>query len=197
MVFDLDGVLVDSGEAWHRVVSRGLARWGRPPVTREAFLTTFGQGVEADRRQYFPDRSAAEIAAFYAGAFADETAAVALADGAWEVLDALGDRGIARAVVTNTPVDLARGVLAAKGLTPRLESWAAAGEAAEKPAPDLVRLALARLGVAASDALYVGDSESDRLAARAAGVRMVGLRTDGDVRIESLRDLLPLTDALR
>ena len=190
VLFDLDGVLMDSGEAWYRVVSRGLALWGRPAITREVFLTTFGQGVEADRRQFYPGRSAEEIAAFYDLAFGEEAGAVTLADGALEVLAALGGRGLLRAVVTNTPVRLARRVLAEQGLDRHLEATAAAGEAAEKPAPDLVRLALLRLGVSAADAIYVGDSDSDRRAAHAAGVRMIGLRTDGDPRIESLRELV-------
>jgi HAD superfamily hydrolase (TIGR01509 family) len=112
-----------------------------------------------------------------------------------DVLDALGRRGILRAVVTNTPADLARRVLADKGFATRLEVVAAAGEAAEKPAPDLVRLALARLGVAPAEAIFVGDSDSDLRAARAAGVRMIGLGHEGDARIGALADLLPLVDA--
>jgi phosphoglycolate phosphatase/AHBA synthesis associated protein len=38
--------------------------------------------------------------------------------------------------------------------------------------------------------VVVGDSRYDREAARAAGVRFVGFRTDGDERLERL-DLLP------
>jgi phosphoglycolate phosphatase/AHBA synthesis associated protein len=61
-----------------------------------------------------------------------------------------------------------------------------------KPAPDLVRLALAEVGVSAGEAWLVGDSRYDREAARAAGVRFVGLGIDGDARIEALADLLGL-----
>jgi pyridoxal phosphatase len=43
-----------------------------------------------------------------------------------------------------------------------------------KPAPDLLRLALARAGVAPGDAVYLGDTpETDGEAARAAGVPFV------------------------
>jgi phosphoglycolate phosphatase-like HAD superfamily hydrolase len=52
-----------------------------------------------------------------------------------------------------------------------------------------VLYSLQKLGVAASQALMVGDSRYDRGAAGAAGVRFVGLGLDGDVRIEQLSEL--------
>lgn len=47
-----------------------------------------------------------------------------------------------------------------------------------KPAPDAVLQALERCGVATADAIFVGDSEADAHAARAAGVRLIGVTTD-------------------
>ena len=60
-----------------------------------------------------------------------------------------------------------------------------------KPAPDIVELCLARAGVAASRAVYVGDSETDRVAAAAAGTHFIGVgaRVDHDYRIDRLIDL--------
>jgi phosphoglycolate phosphatase/AHBA synthesis associated protein len=49
-----------------------------------------------------------------------------------------------------------------------------------------------RLDVSVDEALVVGDSRYDREAARAAKVHFVGLRIDGDVRIERLGELLKL-----
>ncbi len=49
-----------------------------------------------------------------------------------------------------------------------------------KPQPDLLQLALARAGVAPSDAVFIGDTpETDGVAARAAGVEFVLLRRPG------------------
>ena len=44
-----------------------------------------------------------------------------------------------------------------------------------KPAPDIVQLCLARAEVSAERAVYVGDSETDRIAAEAAGVAFIGV----------------------
>jgi pyrophosphatase PpaX len=49
----------------------------------------------------------------------------------------------------------------------------------QKPEPDLLLLALARLGADADDAAYVGDSPFDMRAARAAGLHAVGVTWGG------------------
>lgn len=60
-----------------------------------------------------------------------------------------------------------------------------------KPAPDLLLACLERTGVAATAAVFVGDTLVDRDAAAAAGVAYVGIGpvSGGDVVIEELRAL--------
>ncbi|MBW2736945.1 MAG: HAD family hydrolase [Deltaproteobacteria bacterium] len=189
VLFDLDGVLVDSAPAWHRVIDEGARQSGHPGVSFERFIGTFGQGVDADRRNFFPSLTNAEVDALYLERFASHLDALRVMEGAHLLLDRLGAAGIARAVVTNTPRLLADKVLAHAQLSARLESSSAGGEAAEKPSPKLVELALKRLSLSAKDVIYVGDSQSDRGAARAAGIFMVGLGIEGDARIEHLSEL--------
>lgn len=183
-------MLLDSAHAWHRVVQAGRERAGASPVPFAAFDATFGQGVVADRDQFFPDWSVEAVHAFYDEQYPRELEALRLMAGAEALLDALAKRRLVRAVVTNTERGLAERTLAQTGLTHRVEVLSAAGDAPEKPAPDLILLALERLGLAKRQAVYVGDSESDRQAAQAAGVFMVGYRRPGDARIEKLGDLL-------
>lgn len=190
VLFDLDGVLVDSARAWHRVVAEGAKRFGCPDVSWERFRPTFGQGPEADQRDFFPGVELADIVRHYDAALPKELSWVETMEGAPALLATLAREGIDRAVVTNTPRELALEVLETTGLLASVKVLAAAGEAAEKPAPDLIWLALERLGRDASEAVYVGDSESDRAAARAAGIFMVGLCREGDARIDSLGELL-------
>lgn len=189
VLFDLDGVLVDSARAWHRVLEACAKKHGYPPIPWETFRLTFGQGPDADQGQFFPGVTVEEVTAFYDRAFPEELGAVELMAGAESLLKAIGEMGLGRAVVTNTPLELAQKVLERTGLRQHLEALAAAGEAPEKPAPDLVLLALGRLGLTPGEALYVGDSESDRRAARSGGIFMVGFRREGDATIEDLHDL--------
>jgi HAD superfamily hydrolase (TIGR01509 family) len=107
------------------------------------------------------------------------------------LLETLGQRGLRRAVVTNTASTLAPSLLGAGDLVRFFECVACANLVPRsKPAPDLVLYALEKLGVAPHEAVMVGDSRYDRGAASAAGVRFVGLGLDGDVRIERLGELL-------
>lgn len=190
ILYDLDGVLVKSAPAWYRVLVRACARFGTPSASEEEFRACFGQGIEADRARFFPSASVAEIASFYEEAFPEEIEAVEIPEGAMEVLSAARAGGLRQAVVTNAPRNLARRIITAKSLDKYVDACAAAGEAPEKPAPDLILLALSRLGLAASEALYVGDTPTDAEAARRAGVRLAGLGIAGDIKIASLLDLL-------
>jgi hypothetical protein len=71
--------------------------------------------------------------------------------------------GRGRAVVTNTVSPLAATLLGAAGLSDCFECVACANLVPRsKPAPDLVLYALEKLGVAAGEALMVGDSRYDR-----------------------------------
>jgi len=190
VLYDLDGVLVDSMQAWFRVIQRGARELGHPEVSFEHFRRTFGQGVEADRAEFLPEWTSPEVAAFYQRAFAEELAGVEIKGEATRVLEGVRSLGLRQALVTNTPLELAREILRRTGLGRYLDALACAGEAAEKPAPDLIWLALERLGSSADQALYVGDSETDRLAARAAGIRLVGLGIPGDLTLGRLDELL-------
>ena len=105
------------------------------------------------------------------------------------VVDALRTRGLRQALITNTPGPLAREIVAAARI--RLDDAVGGTDVANgKPAPDMVVEACRRLGVAAAEACVVGDSRYDRDAAGAAGVFFVGLRLDGDARVERLGELL-------
>lgn len=173
VLFDMDGVLVHSRPVW-RALIRGLCRdLGYPEVSDADFATMWGQGVQADVARVFVRHTVAEIAALYDARFLDHVADLQVDPAGPEVFAALRARGLRIAVVTNTPRPLADAILEVAGLSPdALVGGTDAPRA--KPAPDLVRLACARLGVAPDAAVMVGDSRYDREAAEAAGVPFCG-----------------------
>lgn len=193
VLFDMDGVLIRSEEAWLRVLEDAGRRFRGSPVTREEFAPTFGQGTAEDVRVFGLRCTPAELDAFYLEHLPAHAGGVWVNPDARELLEALAARGLRRAVVTNTVSALARVLLGAARLLELFEVLACADLVPHaKPAPDLVLHALGRLGVPPGAALMVGDSRFDRGAAQAAGVRFVGLGLDGDARIERLGELLPL-----
>lgn len=191
VLFDMDGVLLKSEEAWAHVVAAAGERFRGHPVSREEFQPTFGQGTEADVRVFGLRCTPAELDRFYIEHFPRYAQAVWVNPEARGLLETLGARGLGRAVVTNTVSPLAATLLEAAHLRDCFECLACADLVARsKPAPDLVLYALERLGVAAGEALMVGDSRYDKGAAAAAGVRFVGLGLEGEARIERLSELM-------
>ena len=192
VLFDLDGVLVKSEEAWFRAVEESGRRFrGGRAVTREEFAPTFGQGTAADVEVFGLQCTPAELDAFYVTEFLRHVPTVWVNPDAAALLQELERRGLCRGLVTNSVGPIADALLAHGGLSPWLPVRATSDRVPNaKPAPDLVLLACRELGVAPSEAVLVGDSRYDREAAAAAGVRFVGLCLDGDARIERLGELV-------
>jgi len=191
VLWDLDGVLVDSYEVWFHLLNHGAREFSAPSVSREAFAAGWGQGIERDVESFYPGRSIAEVEAFYHANFMAHAAHLRIDPDAARVIAWLRDAGLRQALITNTPGGLAKEILRHA----RLELDAVVGGTdvpAGKPAPDMVLEACRRLGVTPAQAAVVGDSRFDRDAAAAAKVRFVGLRLDGGIRIERLSELLDL-----
>ncbi len=190
VLFDMDGVLVDSREAWYAAVCAFAAEAGRPAPDRDRYVALFGQSIPDEARTLFDGLPPERLAAGYDRHLPRCLDRVRVEPGAREVLAALRGRGIPTAVVTNSPRALAVAILGAHRLEP--DRLVAADDVpAPKPAPDMLLAAARLLGVEVRAAWMVGDSDYDLQAARAAGARFLGLR-HGRPRIALLADLLDL-----
>lgn len=192
ILFDMDGVLVDSKEAWFRTLEHAGQLFRGRPVTREEFLPTFGQGTEADARVFQLGISADELNAFYIREFPRFAHDVWVNPDAGAVLAELKVRGYQTGVVTNSVTPVATALLGAAAILSRLDALACADEALSKPAPDLVLLACRKLGVAPDHAVLVGDSRFDEGAAVSAGAHFISYGWGNSRRVDALPDLLKL-----
>lgn len=114
------------------------------------------------------------------------------APGAREGLAGLRARGRRTAVVSNFDQRLP-GILAGLGLSPQLDACVLPADAgAAKPDPGIFLSALERLGVAASEAAFVGDDRELDLAPAAA----LGMHPVDVASLATLRDLPARIDAL-
>ena len=102
VLFDMDGVLIRSEEAWLRVLEDAGRRFRGSPVTREEFAPTFGQGTAEDVRVFGLRCSPAELDAFYLEHLPRYATEVWVNPDARGLLEALSARGLRRALVTNT-----------------------------------------------------------------------------------------------
>lgn len=194
VLWDLDGVLIDSYEVWFHLLNATSRAFGGIEISRQVMRDGWGQGIAADVERFFPHKTVAETEAHYHAHFMEHANHLRVDPDARVVTDELRRRGFTQALITNTPAPLAREILAAASL--ELDAVVGGTDVpSAKPAPDMVHEACRRLGVAASQAIVVGDSRYDLEAARGAGVACVGLRMDADARIERLPELLDRLDA--
>ena len=194
VVFDLDGVLVDSFEAWRLLFNSALEANHHPPLTVEGFQAVWGQGVEADIKMFFQGQTAAALQHYYEDNFDRFIGAVHVFPDTRPTLEALRKRRLKLAIASNSAPHIIASTLAMGDIAQYFSVVFGANERLRgKPEPDTVLAALDGLKTAASDAVFVGDSPYDIEAGARAGVRTVGYQRDGGAwRIERLGELLEL-----
>jgi putative hydrolase of the HAD superfamily len=198
VLFDWGGTLMD--DEWSDEIAleghrAGLTALGRDGLPDAAAFTTYLQEHEAE---LFPPATEdeIEIAAVMTRSFREQGVDLTnddvgvflrAAQDAWSshytlaasthaLLEALRARGLKLALVSNTasPEWLLRPVLERQGLVDRVDAIVLSSEVGKrKPSPAIFEHALAELGVAADEALFVGD----RLAADVVGASRVGMKT--------------------
>ena len=197
VLFDMDGVLVESTEAWFRVVEEAGRRFRGRAITRAEFDPTFGQGADADVSVFGLDVSPEALDHFYFEEFpAHARETMWVNPEAAPLLQALRARGLRLSVVTNTMARLAKVILDTAKLWDHFDAIVCADEVPHaKPAPDPLLEGCRRLSLSTDEVWMIGDSRFDAEAAAAAGVWFVGMKRPGDARIDTLGSLEELLRA--
>ena len=173
LLFDLDGVLVDS----RAVVERTWRRWAqRHQLDSEAILrVAHGRRTRDTLQAMVPHLNLdSEVAWLDAAELADFDGLFAV-EGALRLLSTLPAN--AWGVVTSGGHRLARRRLVSAGLPVPAVLVTSEDVTLGKPAPDGYRLAAERLGFEPSSCLVFEDAPAGVVAGRAAGARVVALTT--------------------
>ncbi len=172
VIFDLDGVLVDSYEVMREAFARAYAEVmgeGKPPF--EEYRTYMGR--------YFPEiMEIMGLPPEMEEPFVRESYRLAhlvqLYPGISGLLHTLYRAGLRLAVATGKRGTRARSLLDGLGVLPMFEHVTGSDEVIRpKPAPDIVLHTLDVLGARPDEAMMIGDAVVDLASARAAGVTAV------------------------
>jgi HAD superfamily hydrolase (TIGR01509 family) len=195
VVFDLDGVLVDSEHVWDEVREElARERGGRWHDSAQADMMGMSS-TEWSRYMHdvigladSPEEINDEVVQRMLTRYAEE---LPLIDGAVEAVRRLaGSFRLAVASSSNRP--LIDAVLAGAGLASLFEATVSSEEVARgKPAPDVFVEAAGRLGVPPNRCAAVEDSGNGIRAAHAAGMRVIAIP---NCRYPPLADALALAD---
>jgi beta-phosphoglucomutase len=183
VLWDLDGTLIDSNELHYHTWRDSLAAEGFA-LSRAQFLADVGKRNDEILRGYFGadlhERDCARIASLKEDRYRDMVRAggVEMLPGARGWIERLAAAGRKQAIATSAPrlnLEVVVGVLGIRDLFGALVS--SEEVAAGKPDPDVFLEAAKRLDVAPEDCLVIEDAPAGVIAARRAGMRVVGLRT--------------------
>lgn len=183
-IFDVDGTLVDSVDLHARAWQEAFAHFGHK-IELEAVRSQIGKGgdqlmpvflsrdeiglrgetIEAFRSQLWKGQYLKRVRAF---------------PEVRELFQAILRRGVRIALASSAKADELAIYKQIAGIDDLIEEETTADDAARsKPHPDIFAAALRRLGVKAADAMVVGDTPWDAIAARRAGVRTIGVLCGG------------------
>jgi HAD superfamily hydrolase (TIGR01509 family) len=179
VIFDMDGVIIDSQAAANRALVEAAAKHGVRLAVSE--LEDLVGASEQQFWQYVKERYRLPEAISYYAATYDENSEIAgydetlLSPGLNELMDELRAAGIPLALATSGSRRRMNAVIEIYGLAKWLDVALCREDVArEKPAPDLFLAAASALSVSPSTCLVVEDSAPGMAAARAAGMTVLG-----------------------
>ncbi len=179
VVFDLDGVLVDSEPVWEEVRRRYVADHGgqwRPDTQRRLMGMSTGEWARYLSNELGVRRAAEQVATEVVAQMAARYAAhVPLVPGADAVVRELS-RHWPMGLASSSPPRLIRAALDATGLAATFAVTLSTEEVPHgKPAPDVYLAVAERLGVDPAGCVAVEDSSNGVRSAAAAGMRVVAV----------------------
>ncbi|MCX6670363.1 MAG: HAD family hydrolase [Euryarchaeota archaeon] len=189
ILFDMDGVLVDSLDAWWKALNNALQRFKHEEITRDEFIQTYwGHDLKANLKRLHLNP---EVAQFCNITYGNHLDYITMYPDTKNTLESLGT--YKKAIITNTPSDCTRQILRKFHIEQYFEAIITSDDVVKsKPDPEIVFEACERLGVDVTTVLLIGDTESDVKAGKAAGCTVVGLNIPADITIQRLSDLPPL-----
>ncbi|HKI67240.1 MAG TPA: HAD family phosphatase [Solirubrobacterales bacterium] len=195
VVFDNDGLLLDTESVWTRAERDLFARRGLDftPADKRELVGTSAEiaGGILERRLEEPGRGPALIEELNELVVAELEHGVEAMVGARELLHELKRRGTPLGLVSNSPLAFVRRSLEIVGFGDHFEVVVSAHEVAEpKPAPDPYLEACRRLEVEPGlEVVALEDSPTGVAAARAAGLTVIGIPSLEGIALEEAHEI--------
>lgn len=189
ILFDMDGVLVDSLDSWWKALNSALKKFKHQEITRDEFIKTYwGHDLKANLKRL---KLNPEVAQFCNITYGNHLDYIKIYPDTINTLMKL--TSYKKAIITNTPTDCARQILRKFQIETYFKEIITSDDVVKaKPDPEIIFKACERFGVDSKTVILVGDTENDVKAGWAAGCTVVGLNIAADITIQRLFDLVDL-----
>lgn len=187
IIFDLDGTLLNTIDDIHFTLNESLKKFALPQVSLDRTKQLVGNGAKRLIEQAVGDKPieiVQEVYDYYIQKFAEcGDKLTKLYDGEEQVLFNLKQAGIKLAIVTNKPQRATDNVY--RKFLAKFEFYRVLGQTEYyplKPSPASTLAIIDELGLKKDECIFVGDSETDIVTAKSAGIKCIsvlwGYRTE-------------------
>ncbi len=173
VIFDCDGVMIDSADANREFYNQILAHYGLPPMTKEqegyCLMATSAQAL----RYLLPEKLQSSVHSIRNNVVNYREKIMPLVKiypGFLDFVSLLHNHDIRMAVLTNRTEKGMQDVMDILSMPACFNPVVTASCGFCKPSPEGARLILAQWGVPSDNVLYVGDSDVDRRTAQACSI---------------------------
>jgi HAD superfamily hydrolase (TIGR01509 family) len=186
ILFDMDGVLVDSLDSWWKALNSALKRFKHQEITREEFIKTYwGHDLKANLKRLDLNP---EVARFCNVTYENHLDYISIYPDTKATLQKLSL--YRKVIITNTPTDCTKQILQKFHIEPFFEEIVTSDDVTKaKPDPEIVFTACQHLGVNPNSVVLIGDTKNDVQAGRLAGCTVIGLNVSADYTIKRLLEL--------
>lgn len=196
VLFDMDGVLVDSEEVYARIEVDIAKELGFELTPQEQSKYTGMGSVEMWldlKNKYGYSHDPSVLADKEVQKMADfcRAGAICSIQESVDFLKCCADDGVKIAVATSSIKELAEGVVSQIGIESYVDAISTSCMAGKsKPEPDIFLLAASMLGAAPEECVVIEDAMNGVKAAKAAGMKSIGLRYEERPQDLSLADMI-------
>jgi HAD superfamily hydrolase (TIGR01509 family) len=189
ILFDMDGVLVDSLDSWIISLNAALKAFDHKEITRDEFIEKYwGHDLNDNLKRMGLSK---EIGIFCNNIYGEHLGAIKIYPDTKITLKKL--KKYKKGVITNTPKECTHQILKKFDIEKYFDIVMTSDEVLRgKPYPDIVFKACSTLNVKPKNVLLVGDTDSDVKAGKTAGCTIVGINIKADYTIKRLSELTNL-----
>lgn len=191
ILFDMDGVLVDSLDSWWLSLNEALKEYNHKQITRDEFIKKYwGHDLKYNLEEMGLDE---KILRFCNTSYKNHVYGVKIYPDTKYVLEKL--KKYKKGIITNTPRDCTVQILKNLDIGKYFDVIVTADEVSKgKPSPEIVIKACNYFNVKPENVLLIGDTNSDIQAGRSAGCIIVGINIKADFTIKKLSDLTSIIE---
>jgi len=187
ILFDMDGVLVDSLDAWWFSLNEALNQYNYKKISKQDFIDVYwGHDLFDNIEKMDLDYEIGELCNKFYQKNIDKTVVFPDSINTLKKLD-----NYKKGLITNTPKDSANQILTTYNLKNFFDVVVTSDDVEKaKPNPEIVFKACKKIDVKPDKVVFIGDTKSDMEAAKKSGCTFIGVKLNTKYSIDNINDIL-------